>query len=150
MFAGGPIFGKIFDNYGVQPLLLTGAFLHVFGLMMTSICTEYYQFILAQGFCSPIGASMVFYPAMSVIPTWFFKRRAFAFGIIAAGSSIGGIVIPIMSEKLLPRVGFGWTMRIDAFLLLFLLVRSDIAQHAQKLNICRSLPTSRSNLATSP
>lgn len=122
MFAGGPIMGKIFDNYGVQPLLLTGTFFHVFGLMMTSLSSEYYQFILAQGICSPLGASMIFYPGMSVIPTWFFKRRAFAFGIIAAGSSIGGIILPIMIQRLLPQVGFGWAMRICAFLILFLLV----------------------------
>ena len=41
--------------------------------------------------CSSIGASMLFYPAMSSIGTWFFKRRAFAFGVMAAGSSLGGV-----------------------------------------------------------
>lgn len=122
MFAGGPLFGMIFDLYGVQPLLITGTFLHVFGLMMASLCTEYYQFILAQGICSPLGASMIFYPGMSAIPTWFFHKRAFAFGIVAAGSSLGGIILPIMVQRLLPKVGFGWSMRIAAFLILFLMV----------------------------
>lgn len=37
MFAGGPICGKIFDNYGPRWLLLIGSFLNVFGLMMTSL-----------------------------------------------------------------------------------------------------------------
>ena len=45
----GPVFGKLYDNYGPRYLLLFGTFFHVFGLMMASLSTEYYQFILAQG-----------------------------------------------------------------------------------------------------
>ena len=33
---------------------------------------------------------MIFYPAMSSVTSWFFKRRAFAFGVVASGSSLGG------------------------------------------------------------
>ena len=37
MFAGGPIWGKVYDNYGPRYLILVGSFFNVFGLMMTSI-----------------------------------------------------------------------------------------------------------------
>lgn len=40
---------------------------------------------------------MIFYPAMNSVGTWFFKRRAFAFGVMAAGSSLGGVHIPFNS-----------------------------------------------------
>lgn len=65
---------------------------------------------------------MIFYPAMSATFTWFLKRRAFALGIVASGSSLGGIIFPVMVQKLIPQVGFGWTMRICAFLILFLMI----------------------------
>ncbi|KAF1985775.1 monocarboxylate transporter [Aulographum hederae CBS 113979] len=126
MFLFGPVVGKLYDNYGPRWILLTGSFFHVFGLMMTSISSKYYQFILAQGICSPFGASLIFYPAMSVCSTWFFKRRALAFGIMAAGSSLGGVIFPIMIEQLLPKVGFGWSMRIAAFLILGLLIIANL------------------------
>lgn len=90
--------------------------------MMTSLSSEYYQFILAQGICSPIGASMVFYPAMSTVATWFFRKRALAFGIMASGSSLGGVIFPIMVYRLIPEVGYAWTMRISGFLILGMLV----------------------------
>jgi MFS family permease len=45
------------------------------------------------------------------------KRRALAFGIIACGTSLGGIVFPIMARFLLPAVGFPWTARILAFVI---------------------------------
>ena len=44
-----------------------------------------------------------------------------AIGLVAAGSSLGGVIFPIMVIKLLPQVGFGWTLRICAFLILALL-----------------------------
>lgn len=100
--------------------------MHVFGLMMTSLATEYYQFILAQGICSPIGASAIFYPAMSVLPTWFFYHRALAFGIVATGSSLGGVIFPILVQQLIPQIGFPWTMRVAAFLILFMLVLANL------------------------
>lgn len=94
--------------------------------MMASISTTYYQFILSQGVCSALGASMIFYPSMSAVVTWFLRRRALALGVTASGSSIGGVIFPIMVEKLIPQVGFGWTMRICAFLILALMVVANL------------------------
>jgi len=141
MFLGGPIFGKIFDNYGPRYLLLVGSFFHVFGLMMTSLSTQYYQFLLAQGVCSALGASAVFYAAMSSVGTWFFKNRAAAFGVMASGSSLGGVIFPIMVSKLIPQVGFPWTMRTAAFTVLAMLiianftVKSRLTPRPRKLDI---------------
>ena len=67
MLFGGTFVGRIFDDYGPRYLLLAGTFFHVFGLMMTSISTKYYQILLSQAICSPIGASMVFYPAFTCV-----------------------------------------------------------------------------------
>ncbi|GAB1203307.1 hypothetical protein APSETT445_001936 [Aspergillus pseudonomiae] len=117
---------SVFDNYGPKWLLLIGTFLHVFGLMMTSISHEYYQFILAQGICSPLGASFVFYPALSCTATWFDKRRALAFGIVSSGSSLGGVVFPTMLSRLLPRIGFGWSLRISGFMVLAMLIIANL------------------------
>ncbi|CAN9211193.1 unnamed protein product [Alternaria alternata] len=122
MYFPGPVVGWVFDNHGPRYLLAFGTFFHVFGLLMTSFCKEYYQFILAQAVCSALGLNCIFNAATSTVPTWFLKKRGAAYGIMAAGSGLGGIVIPIMASHLIPRVGFGWTMRIIALMLLGLLV----------------------------
>lgn len=105
--------------------------------MMASLSTEYYQFILAQGICSPLGASAIFNACVNSVSTWFAKRRAFALGIMASGSSLGGVVLPIMVSHLIPQVGFGWAMRVCAFLILFMLGISNLTvesrlPHAKK------------------
>ena len=94
--------------------------------MMTSISSEYYQFLLAQGICSPLGASLVFYPALSCTATWFDKRRALAFGIVSSGSSLGGVIFPAMLSRLLPSIGFDWSLRISGLLVLVLLVIASL------------------------
>jgi MFS family permease len=55
---------------------------------------------------------------MTACSTWFLRHRALAIGIMASGSSVGGIVLPIMVRRLIVTVGFGWAMRSVAFLLL--------------------------------
>ena len=67
MLFGGTFVGRLFDSYGPRYLLMVGTFLHVFGLMMTSISKTYYQLLLSQAICSSIGASMVFYPAFNSV-----------------------------------------------------------------------------------
>lgn len=58
MFFFGPIIGKLYDNYGPRYLLLAGTFLEVFGLMMTSLATEYYQYVaIAKNWSCEKGSS---------------------------------------------------------------------------------------------
>ncbi|KAL6856398.1 major facilitator superfamily domain-containing protein [Trichoderma novae-zelandiae] len=126
IFFAGPFVGQLFDHFGPRILLLLGATVHVFGIMMASISSEYYQFLLSQSICSPIGAAMILYPSFSCITTWFQRKRALAMGIATSGSSLGGVLMPIMVNRLIPTIGFGWTMRACAFLMLGLLIIANL------------------------
>ncbi|KAH7020744.1 putative MFS transporter [Microdochium trichocladiopsis] len=131
MMAMGPIVGILYDRFGPRYLLLGGSVLHVFGLMMASLATEYYQFLLAQGVCSAIGVAAIFQPAINPIPSWFSTRRGAAYGILATGSSLGGVVFPIMLSRLVQSVGYPWAMRAAAFLILALLVVANCTVKAR-------------------
>ncbi|EGN95870.1 hypothetical protein SERLA73DRAFT_187115 [Serpula lacrymans var. lacrymans S7.3] len=121
-FFAGAFIGRLFDSFGPTPLIVPGSILLVFGLMMTSLCKEYYQFFLAQGLVFGIGSAMVFYPALSAITHWYLKRRGTMMGLTTAGSSLGGVVFPIVLNKLIPAVGFPWAVRVVAFICLAFLI----------------------------
>ena len=94
--------------------------MHAFGVFMASLATKYYQFILSQGLCSGIGTAMLFYPSVTCTMTWFREKRGVAVGLAASGSGIGGVIFPLIVREMIDDVGFGWTMRTCAFLILFL------------------------------
>jgi MFS family permease len=129
------IMGRLFDSYGTRWILPIGTVLYSFGLMVLSLSTTYYQIILSQGVVCGIGAAAVFNCASNSTITWFFRRRAAALGIVVAGSSVGGIVLPILMSHLIPRIGFPWTVRILGFISLFccgvgcFTVKSRLAPH---------------------
>ncbi|MCJ1306620.1 hypothetical protein MMC25_000263 [Agyrium rufum] len=122
----GVISGPIYDAGYFRTLIFSGSLFIVFGLMMTSLVTEYWQAMLAQGICVGIGAGLVFVPSFAIIPQYFARRKSFAIGIAASGSSVGGVLYPIVFHRIEPIVGFGWATRVIAFLALFGFVVSNL------------------------
>ncbi|ODV92646.1 hypothetical protein CANCADRAFT_1237 [Tortispora caseinolytica NRRL Y-17796] len=106
MFTGG-----LFDKGYRYSQAVIGQFFMLLGLAMTSLSTEYYQFILAQGVCMGLGAGLAFFAALGCIQAHFSNRRMIATGIAATGSSFGAIIFPIMLHRLIPQIGFGWSVR---------------------------------------
>ncbi|GBE83587.1 major facilitator superfamily domain-containing protein [Sparassis latifolia] len=124
LYGAGPIVGRIYDAYGTSVIIPVGSFLTVFSLMMVSLAQENqpYQLFLSQGILFGIGIAAIFNPAMAVVGHWFRRRRAYAMGIVASGSSVGGVFFPIMLQRLIPTIGFPWAVRAMAFVCLFCLV----------------------------
>lgn len=108
--------GPLYDRGYLRSLILVGSFGVVFGHMMLSLCTEYWQVLLAQGFCVGIGAGCLFVPSVSVLPTYFRKKIGLTVGLGSSGSSFGGIIYPIVLNRLIDRIGFGWSVRVIGFI----------------------------------
>ncbi|KAL2834068.1 major facilitator superfamily domain-containing protein [Aspergillus pseudoustus] len=112
----GVITGPLFDAGYFRALLAFGTFMLPFGLMMTSISSQFWHFILAQGICIGLACGCLFVPAIAILPQYFRQRRGLANGIAATGSSIGGVIYPIMFNELQKKVGFPWATRAVGFL----------------------------------
>jgi MFS family permease len=69
-----------------------------------------------------MGGSVAFlqFPAFAVMGQYFDKKRSAAIGLVVSGSSIGGVVFPIVLSKLLnsSSLSYGWSIRIVAFIIL--------------------------------
>ncbi|KAI1875978.1 uncharacterized protein JN550_001474 [Neoarthrinium moseri] len=114
----GFLVGPVYDRGHLRLLLAVGSFAVVFGHMMLSICTEYWQAMLSQGFCIGIGAGCLFVPCISILPTYFSRKLGLAVGLASSGSSIGGVIYPIVLDQSLSRIGFAWSVRVLGFIAL--------------------------------
>ncbi|KAF7308875.1 MFS domain-containing protein [Mycena kentingensis (nom. inval.)] len=136
VFLPGLVTGRLFDlGYFRIPCLVASTLLVALTFLVGE-CHQYWHFVLCQGVGIGLMAGMIFGPCLGCLGHWFNKRRGVAFGWAATGSSIGGTIFPIATHKLIPLVGFPWTMRICGFILIFTL---SIAN----LTLARRLPPKR-------
>lgn len=107
----------------MQFILIPSSIFYVIAIMLTSVCHEYYQFLLAQGILGGFCMGLIYTPSISIIGHYFQKKRDFAIGISSAGSPLGGVIFPIMLLRFFEHtnLGFGWSVRILGFLMLALL-----------------------------
>ncbi|RAH44661.1 MCT family MFS transporter [Aspergillus brunneoviolaceus CBS 621.78] len=122
MLSAGLISGPLMDRYGPRIILIPCSLLFILSVMLTSPCTEYYQFLLAQGILGGLMNGLTYTPTLTAVNQYFLRRRPLAMGIASSGSSFAGVVLPIALNRMLhdSPLGFGWTVRIIGFLMLAL------------------------------
>ncbi|KAG2004010.1 hypothetical protein GB937_009248 [Aspergillus fischeri] len=129
MYSSGLVSGPLMDRYGPRVILVPCSIVFVVSVMLTSLCKEYYQFILAQGVLGGVFNGLTYTPSLTAVNQHFFNRRPLALGIASSGSSLAGIIIPIALNRMLNKtsLGFGWSVRILGFVMLALSVVACLA-----------------------
>ncbi|PIL27909.1 MFS general substrate transporter [Ganoderma sinense ZZ0214-1] len=126
MYAPGLFLGRLFDKgYLRLPVFIASA-VFVVCLFLTAECTQYWQFVLCQGFGMGLSSAVFFQMGEMVLTHWFKKKLGLALGCVLGGSSIGGCIFPILVKALVQRTSFQWTMRILGFVTLGLLFITNL------------------------
>jgi MFS transporter, MCT family, solute carrier family 16 (monocarboxylic acid transporters), member 10 len=117
-FSMGFFAGKLFDAGYFYHIVSLSSLLYVFAYYMLSLSQEnaFYQVFLSQGVAAGIALGFLFLPAIGVIAHHFRRRRSLAMGIVVSGSSCGGLVFPVMLNKLIAAGGFAQATRGVAYL----------------------------------
>lgn len=111
--------GRAMDAGYFRQTVALGLLLQLIGVFTTSLSTQYWQLFLAQGVCQGLGDGMLYCPIIALMATYFSKKRAIAVSLQASGAATGGMIFPAIAQCLLDRIGFGWTVRVMGFVMLF-------------------------------
>ncbi|KAK1538636.1 major facilitator superfamily transporter [Colletotrichum paranaense] len=117
-FAVCTVSGRLTDAGYARHAVSVGCAFVVFGSFMTSLCTRYWQIMLAQGICTGLGLGVLFMPGVAIIGSYFKKRRSLALAVSATGTGVGSLIFPSTLQYLIPQVGFPWAVRCSAFVAL--------------------------------
>ncbi|KAF2671060.1 MFS general substrate transporter [Microthyrium microscopicum] len=117
LFSTGMFSGRMLDAGFFKVTFFTGLSLQMLGVFTLSVGTKYWH-ILLSAIAQGIGCGMTFTPTVAILSTYFTKRRSLVIGMAASGSGIGGLIYPSIVRSLLPKIGYGWTVRVCGFVML--------------------------------
>ncbi|MFT5138938.1 MAG: OFA family oxalate/formate antiporter-like MFS transporter [Rhodothermales bacterium] len=113
-----PFAGWAMDRFSIRLLVCIGGMCCALSFALISVTTAFWQIILIYATLVSGGFILSGTVAGQVLAAkWFFRRKGFALGIVTAGSSVGGILLPPLVAYLL--INFGWR---DAHMILAVLV----------------------------
>ena len=109
-----PLIGWLIDHMGARRVILVGTTLYAVVLLLSQTVGTHVAYLyvlfaalgLVAGSTSPV-------PYGTVVSRWFDKRRGLALGVMAVGLGIGGVVTPVVAEKLIAAAG--WRVAYASF-----------------------------------
>ncbi|CAI4223734.1 unnamed protein product [Auanema sp. JU1783] len=113
----GPLVGGLVNKYGARKTVILGSFIGGAGLLLSAAAPNITVFLLLYGVVGGIGFGMIYLPAIVIVGFYFESKRAVATGIAVAGSGVGTILIPVLSEYCLKEFGLVKTLFVLACLL---------------------------------
>lgn len=127
VFAIGTFSGRATDAGYFHITFWTGSVIYCIGLLALSFCDQYWQIFLCHSLVVGLGAGLAFVPSLAVAASYFsHAKRSMALALVVCGSSTGGLIFPAVAEQMLPKYGFGWTMRTIFFIQMTLAIVTSL------------------------
>ncbi len=117
--AASPLAGLALDRFGVRRVVLPSIVL--FGLsfaMLGVVEGRLWQFYLTYALIAAMGCGTLPASYARAVVGWFDKRRGLALGVMLAGISAGGLVVPAFVEMMLEATDLRATYFAVAFLII--------------------------------
>jgi MFS family permease len=105
----GPLTGHLNDRIGPRIMVASGAVSMGAGLVLTAFIEHVGIGYLTYGIGVGLGAACAYVPTLANLGGWFVRKRNAAFGIAAAGTGCGMLIIPPLAASLIDRVGWRLT-----------------------------------------
>ncbi|MBI4307727.1 MAG: MFS transporter [Chloroflexi bacterium] len=99
--------GWLADTYGPRRIILAGAFLFTFGMILTGTATQLWQFYVYYGvLLGGLGTTLFTMLLPVVLTRWFQARMGLAVGLLWASVGIGPVILPLVLRGVIGAVGW--------------------------------------------
>lgn len=80
-----------------------------------------------------LSLGLMFSPCLSILGTYFRRKRAFVVGVAASGTAVGAVIFPVLLGQLFEKRGFPTAIRAAGFLMLALLLVANLTIRPRKI-----------------
>ena len=108
MALAAPIAGKLMDRIGAKPLMIAGTLMIGLGILGASRIMRPWQIYMLYSLVGCGLACATVIPCSLIISNWFASRRGMAMGIMAMGTSTGGMLMSPFANWII--LNHGWRM----------------------------------------
>jgi len=116
MGVAGFAWGALSDRFGARPVVLAGAILLGAGLLLSSRATSPWQFQAAYGVLVGVATGSFFAPMMTVVTSWFERRRSLAVSLVSVGVGVAPMTLSPFAAWLLGVVDWRTAQALLALL----------------------------------
>ncbi|XP_033733918.1 uncharacterized protein LOC117323036 isoform X2 [Pecten maximus] len=102
----GPVCGKLIRRFGVRKIVVLGSFVTSVGFVCSFSAQSITALFFTHGLLTGIGCGLFYLPSITLVNTYFDRKRGIAQGIITAGSGMGVIVLSPLTKFLMGQ--YGW------------------------------------------
>ncbi len=117
-----PLVGWLLDTIDARIIMPLSASIAGVGFILASSAGSLATMLACYGVVALGVAGSALVPCSVVAANWFSDRRAMALGIVIAGGSAGGVVMPLVTDRIISAKGWSAAMLVIAALILVLLV----------------------------
>ncbi|GAA5934765.1 hypothetical protein JCM3775_002050 [Rhodotorula graminis] len=118
--------GRLFDSGYFRYQLAGGSALWCFGMYMLSLSDTFYQIFLSYAVCLGIALGILFAGTISCVGSYFKRKRTLMMGCTAGGAALGAVLFPIALNNLFETRGFGFGVRLLAYIHTALLILANV------------------------
>lgn len=123
----------MYKKFSCRLIGLAGGFLFLIGSFLTIFVTSVFQLILCYSVLRGFGYGLMISTAYSTFNDYFIKRRVMVMSFAQAFMALGGMIYPILVEKLLSVYGFRGSMAIlaavNGHVIFFMLIMHPVEWH---------------------
>lgn len=109
--------GKLVDRFGASIMIFTGAISYFIGMALPGISSSPYAFAIGYIIFLSWSDQVVYVGAFDHLAKAFPDRRGITMSAASVGISLGGMVLPVLCQGLIDKIGFSAQFWIMAMIL---------------------------------
>ncbi|XP_066273982.1 monocarboxylate transporter 13-like [Branchiostoma lanceolatum] len=104
----------LYKRFGARPLVFIGGIVSSLGFFTSSYVTNVYELYVTMGVVVGTGWGLAYNPALVAVGQNFDKKRHLAYGVVLAGTGVGGFAFSPLFQYLISLYGWRKVLQIYA------------------------------------